>query len=85
MALSAAVAGMGQDWDERFLATRGLIARTPALREHSVLSSMLVQERLVEVLEIKLGIDSRTDVRQPLPDRTLTRRPACRWTSRPRS
>jgi hypothetical protein len=31
-ALVAAVAGLGEDWDRRFIATRGLIARTPALR-----------------------------------------------------
>ena len=61
--LSATLLGMGEDWDRRFLATRGLAARTPALRDHSLLYSFDVQRRLVEVLEAKLGIDSREDVR----------------------
>jgi AcrR family transcriptional regulator len=62
-ALSAAIRGMGEDWDRRFIATRGLAARTPALRDHSIVASINVQERVVEVLEDKLGIDGREDVR----------------------
>jgi AcrR family transcriptional regulator len=62
-ALSAALAGLGEEWAGRFLPTRGLAARTPALCDHSVLLSMQVQDALVEVLEDKLGIDSRGDVR----------------------
>ncbi|ONF74371.1 TetR/AcrR family transcriptional regulator [Amycolatopsis keratiniphila] len=61
--LSAALSGLGEDWARRFLPTRGLAARTPALRNHSVLLSMQIQETLVEILEDKLGIDSRDDVR----------------------
>ncbi|GAB3297160.1 TetR/AcrR family transcriptional regulator [Parasphingorhabdus pacifica] len=62
-ALSASILRMGDDWDRRFIATRRLAARTPALRDHSVLSSINVQERLVGELERKLCIDSRVDVR----------------------
>lgn len=62
-ALTATVSGMGDDWLRRFLATRGLIARTPSLRDRSDLASLTVRHRLVEVLETKLGIDGRDDVR----------------------
>jgi AcrR family transcriptional regulator len=62
-ALTTAIAGLGEDWDRRFIATRGLAARTPTLRDHSIVASINAQERLVEVLEGKLGIDSRDDVR----------------------
>lgn len=54
---------MGEDWERRFIATRGLAARTPVLRDFSELSSIRVQRQLVEVLEEKLGIDGREDVR----------------------
>ncbi|OXM72282.1 MULTISPECIES: TetR/AcrR family transcriptional regulator [Amycolatopsis] len=62
-ALTAVLADLGDDWARWFLPTRGLAARTPALRDHSVLLSMQTQETLVDVLEAKLGIDSRDDVR----------------------
>ncbi|MFD3735766.1 TetR/AcrR family transcriptional regulator [Streptomyces sp. NPDC058632] len=62
-ALTAAILGMPDGWDRRFLATRRLAAGTPVLRDHSILSSMKVQQRLVELLEERLGIDSREDVR----------------------
>jgi AcrR family transcriptional regulator len=62
-ALADAVTGLGPDWDERFLATRGLLARTPALWDRSIALSMGAQDRVVAQLEEKLGIDSRTDVR----------------------
>jgi AcrR family transcriptional regulator len=62
-ALTATVSGMGDDWLRRFLATRGLIARTPPLRDRSDLASLAVQRRVVEFLEAKLGLDSRADVR----------------------
>lgn len=62
-ALATALTSLGEDWARRFLPTRGLAARTPALRNHSVLLSMQTQETLVEILEDKLGIDSRDDVR----------------------
>ncbi|MQA12261.1 MAG: TetR family transcriptional regulator [Pseudonocardiaceae bacterium] len=61
--LVTTIANMGEDWTRRFLATRGLVARTPALRDHSDLTSITVQRRLVEILETKLDTDSRTDVR----------------------
>lgn len=61
--LGAVLRELGDEWTRRFLATRGLIARTPALRNHSALLSILTQERIVEVLETTLGVDSRTDVR----------------------
>ncbi|MCE7082460.1 TetR family transcriptional regulator [Streptomyces sp. ST2-7A] len=62
-ALISTITGMGDDWDKRFLATRRLIAGTPALRRHSTMLSFQVQERLVEELERQLGVDSRWDVR----------------------
>jgi AcrR family transcriptional regulator len=62
-ALADAVTGLGPDWDERFLATRGLLARTPALWDRSIVLSMGAQERVVEQLAEKLGIDARADVR----------------------
>lgn len=62
-ALVATIGDMGEDWTRRFLATRGLAARTPALRDHSDLTSITVQRRLVEILETKLDTDSRADLR----------------------
>lgn len=62
-ALVAALRDMDEDWERRFIATRGLAARTPELRDYSVLASIRVQEHLVDELETKLGIDSRKDVR----------------------
>ncbi|MEW2635517.1 TetR family transcriptional regulator [Streptomyces sp. NPDC048389] len=62
-ALTAAILSMPDDWDQRFLRTRRLAAGTPVLRDHSILSSMKAQQRLVELLEERLGIDSRDDVR----------------------
>jgi AcrR family transcriptional regulator len=62
-ALVTTIGDMDEDWTRRFLATRGLAARTPALRDHSDLTSITVQRRLVEILESKLDTDSRTDVR----------------------
>ncbi|WP_199757755.1 TetR/AcrR family transcriptional regulator [Micromonospora sp. Llam0] len=61
--LVAAIHGMPDDWERRFLATRRLAAGTPVLRDHSILSSMKVQQRLVEILETRLNTDSRYDVR----------------------
>ncbi|MFI5613169.1 TetR/AcrR family transcriptional regulator [Amycolatopsis sp. NPDC051903] len=62
-ALTAALQRLGDEWTRRFLPTRGLAARTPSLRNHSMLLSMSTQERLVQLLETKLGIDGRDDVR----------------------
>jgi AcrR family transcriptional regulator len=61
--LSDTVMAMGDDWDRRYVATRGLASRTPALRDYSDLTSIAVQRRLVEVLEDQLGWDSLDDVR----------------------
>ncbi|MCC9710667.1 TetR family transcriptional regulator [Streptomyces sp. MNU76] len=61
--LAAAILSMPGDWDHRFLRTRRLAAGTPVLRDHSILSSMKAQQRLVEILEQRLDTDSREDVR----------------------
>ncbi|SCK15302.1 TetR family transcriptional regulator [Streptomyces sp. WMMB 322] len=57
------IRAMDGEWTRRFLATRGLAARTPALRDRSDLTSITIQRRLVEILERRLGLDSRDDVR----------------------
>lgn len=62
-ALISALEGMDADWERRFIATRRLIGRTPALRDHSTLTSFKTQELLVSELETTLGVDSRDDVR----------------------
>jgi AcrR family transcriptional regulator len=54
-ALVSTVTSMDEDWLRRFLATRGLIARTPALRDRSDLTSLTIQDRLAKTLEEKLG------------------------------
>lgn len=61
--LVSALAGMAEDWEQRFIATRRLIAWHPALRNHSNSTSISVQDRLVAELEEKLGINGRQDVR----------------------
>lgn len=61
--LAATITGLGDDWARRFVATRGLIARTPALADRSAALTFTVQGRLVERLETALGIDGRHDVR----------------------
>ncbi|SCK26054.1 MULTISPECIES: TetR/AcrR family transcriptional regulator [Streptomyces] len=61
--LTAAILSMPDDWDQRFLRTRRLAAGTPVLHDHSLVSSMKVQQRLVEILEERLGADGREDVR----------------------
>jgi hypothetical protein len=43
--LTATIAAMGDAWLRRFLATRGLIARTPVLRDHSDLASLGLMTR----------------------------------------
>lgn len=63
LSLTAVIRGMPDDWGQRFLASRRLAAGTPVLRDHSILSSMKVQQRLVEILEERLAVDSREDVR----------------------
>ncbi|WP_435107160.1 TetR/AcrR family transcriptional regulator [Nocardiopsis synnemataformans] len=58
-----AVRGLSPDWTRRYLLTRGLAARTPALRVYHAGTTQDLQARLVELLEGKLGIDGREDVR----------------------
>lgn len=62
-ALTATVAQMGDEWLRRFLATRGLIARTPALRDRSDLTSLAAQRRIAEVLEARLNPASQDGLR----------------------
>lgn len=62
-ALVAALNGLDDDWEKRFVATRRLAARTPELREYSALATFRVQHALAEELEDRLGIDGREDVR----------------------
>lgn len=61
--LTATVTAMGDEWLRRFLATRGLIARTPALRAASDAASIHTQRRIVDALDTDLGIGSRHDLR----------------------
>jgi AcrR family transcriptional regulator len=61
-ALTATLSAMGDEWLRRFLATRGLIARTPALRDRSELVSLAARRRIVETLADQLAIDDH-DVR----------------------
>lgn len=60
--LTATLCAIGDEWLRRFLATRGLIARTPALRDRSDLVSLAVRRRIVDTLSGRLGIDGH-DVR----------------------
>lgn len=62
-ALAEALGSMDADWERRFIAARGLAARTPELREYSALTTIRVQEELSEELGTRLGIDGREDVR----------------------
>lgn len=61
--LVTALEEMDSDWERRFVATRGLIARTQSLRDYSDLKSLRTHKRIVDVLETELDIDSRADVR----------------------
>ncbi|MDT0327023.1 TetR/AcrR family transcriptional regulator [Nocardiopsis lambiniae] len=68
----AAVREMPGEWTERYLATRGLAARTPALRAQHTAATDLLQVRIIEALERVMGVDSRRDVRLRLvSDMTL--------------
>lgn len=58
-----AVRGLPDDWTERYLATRKLVAHNPALGAHHAGAVQGLQVRLTELLEDKTGVDSRTDVR----------------------
>ncbi|WP_017589632.1 TetR/AcrR family transcriptional regulator [Nocardiopsis ganjiahuensis] len=64
---------MPEDWAERYLATRGLAARTPALRDQHTDSTDRLREQIVTALEEAFGTDSRQDVRLRLAsDMTLS-------------
>jgi AcrR family transcriptional regulator len=56
---------LDDNWAWRFLTTRGVAAhaQSSVLYDHSELSSLKAQARLIKVLEAKLGIDGREDVR----------------------
>ncbi|WP_017573913.1 TetR/AcrR family transcriptional regulator [Nocardiopsis halotolerans] len=58
-----AVRGLSEDWTERYLATRKLVAHNPALGVHHAGAVQDLQVRMTALLEDKLGIDSREDVR----------------------
>lgn len=62
-ALLDTIVGMDDDWERRFIRTRGLAARTPELLDTSSLNTLVVQRRLVETLEKRTGVDGRVDVR----------------------
>ncbi|WP_375002442.1 TetR family transcriptional regulator [Aeromicrobium sp. CTD01-1L150] len=62
-ALLDALAGRDDDWDRRFVATRGLMARTPQLWDRSILLSVSAQSRLTAELENKLGAEGGADLR----------------------
>lgn len=58
----AAVQGLDEDWDRRFITTRGLAARSPEVFDASNLATLRVQRQLVQVLEQRLGIDGRNEI-----------------------
>ncbi|NGO72673.1 TetR/AcrR family transcriptional regulator, partial [Streptomyces boncukensis] len=57
------IRGMDEDWAPRFLATRRLAAGHDGLRKHSLVMAGHHQTQVVELLEEKLGADSREDPR----------------------
>jgi len=56
--LAAAAAGLDPGWDERFLATRRLIAAEPALLRYTEHYRAQVKERIAATLAARLGLDS---------------------------
>ena len=56
-ALAAAVTGLGQDWDERFVATRRLIAAEPALLKYVEHYRAGVKDQTAASLAGKLRLD----------------------------
>ncbi|KOX13121.1 TetR/AcrR family transcriptional regulator [Nocardiopsis sp. NRRL B-16309] len=60
---ASAVRGLPTDWTQRYLACRGLAARTPALRVYHAGTTQDLQLRIVEALEKEFDTDSREDVR----------------------
>lgn len=61
--LLRALESLDDDWDRRFITSRGIAATAPALFDASNLTSLQAQRQIVEILEGRLGIDSRNDVR----------------------
>ena len=57
-ALAAAAAGLDADWDERFLATRRLIAREPALLAYVEHYRATVKAQVADCLAARLGLES---------------------------
>jgi len=57
-ALAAAVTGLGPDWDERFVATRRLIAAEPALLKYVEHYRAGVKDQTAACLAGKLGLDA---------------------------
>ncbi|MCP3017033.1 TetR family transcriptional regulator [Nocardiopsis dassonvillei] len=58
-----AVRGLPDDWTERYLATRKLVAHNPVLNAHHAGAVQALRVRLTELLEEETGADSRADVR----------------------
>jgi AcrR family transcriptional regulator len=56
--LAAAVAGLDPDWDERFLATRRLIAAEPALLRYTEHYRAQVKEQIAATLAARLGLEA---------------------------
>jgi AcrR family transcriptional regulator len=56
--LAAATAGLDPTWDERFLATRRLIAAEPALLRYTEHYRAQVKEQLAATLAAKLSLDA---------------------------
>ena len=63
--LIATLRAMDEDWDQRFLVTRRIVAHTgdSALYDHSELASLRAQRRLIDLIGTKLGVNGREDVR----------------------
>ncbi len=55
--LTAAAAGLDPGWDERFLATRRLIAAEPALLRYTEHYRAQVREQIAATLAARLGLD----------------------------
>lgn len=68
--LYAAVAGMEEGWERRFLASRALADATPALNAHSLRHCAEVTDQAVEIVVAGLGAAPRADL-TPLRVRLL--------------
>jgi AcrR family transcriptional regulator len=55
--LAAAAAALDPDWDERFLATRRLIAAEPALLRYTEHYRAQIKEQIAAILAARLGLD----------------------------